>query len=384
MLNFQFYNPTRIIFGKETVSELSQQLPAQAKVLILYGGESAVKNGTIDEVKKALGEREYFEFGGIEPNPHYETLLKAVALVKQHQIDFLLAVGGGSVIDGTKFVSLATCYEGDPWEILSRKKVPVTALPIGTVLTLPATGSEMNCRGVVTRAETKEKLSFRTPLVYPQFSILDPTKTYTLPERQLANGIVDSFMHTLEQYLTYPIDAKVPDYFAEGVLRTLIEIAPDVLSQPDNYEARANFMWAATVALNGFLATGVPEDWTTHRIGHELTALYGIDHARTLAIILPALLEVKKEAKRGKLLQYAKRVWDITEGSDEQKVDLAIQKTCEFFESVGIKTHFSDYGLGREVIEPILQQMEKHGQINLGEHQDITLSTSRQILEKAL
>lgn len=382
MLNFEFYNPTRIIFGQDTVKEIARYLPKDARVLILYGGQSAIKNGTIDEVKHVLSPFYYNEFSGIEANPHFETLLNAVELVKKDKINFLLAVGGGSVIDGTKFVAQAALYRDDPWQILTREGPKVKdALPIGVVLTIPATGSEMNCRGVVTRAKTQEKLSFRTELVYPKFSVLDPTKTYTLPKRQLENGLVDSFVHTLEQYLTYPVDAKVTDAFAEGVLRTLIEIAPDVINKTNDYNSRANFMWAATVALNGVLATGVPEDWATHRIGHELTALYGIDHARTLALILPVLWRLKITKKQAKLCQYAERVWDIHSGSELEKAEIAISKTIEFFESLGMKMQLSDYGVTKD-IELLLQRLEKHGQTALGEHQDITLAVSRKILEK--
>lgn len=382
MQNFKFYNPTRIIFGQDTVKEMVQYLPEDARVLILYGGQSAIKNGTIDEVKYALSSYYYNEFGGIEANPHFETLLNAIELVKKDKINFLLAVGGGSVIDGSKFVAQAALYHDDPWKILTREGPKVeSALPIGVVLTIPATGSEMNCRGVVTRAKTQEKLSFRNELVYPKFSVLDPTKTYTLPKRQLENGLVDSFVHTLEQYLTYPVDAKVTDAFAEGVLRTLIEIAPDVINKTHDYNSRANFMWAATVALNGILATGVPEDWATHRIGHELTALYGIDHARTLALILPVLWRLKITEKTAKLCQYAERVWNIHSGSESEKAEMAICKTVAFFESLGMKMQLSDYGVTKDV-ELLLQRLEKHGQIALGEYQDITLTVSRKILEQ--
>lgn len=382
MLNFKFYSPTRIIFGKDTIKTLPKYLPKDSRVLILYGGQSAVKNGTLDEVKNALKTIHYEEFGGIEPNPHYETLLKAVEIVKKNKISFLLAVGGGSVIDGTKFVAQAALYRDDPWKILTHTGEAVKdALPLAAVLTLPATGSEMNNRGVVTKAETQEKLSFRTELVFPQFSILDPTKTYSLPKNQLENGLVDSFVHTLEQYLTYPVDAKIPDYFAEGVLRTLIEIAPDVINKENDYNSRANFMWAATIALNGILATGVPEDWATHRISHELTALYGIDHAKTLALILPVLWTIKKDEKKAKLLQYAMRVWDIKEGSDDEKVDRAIEKTVQFFESLNMKKRLLDYGVKKD-IELLLERLEMHGQTALGEHQNITLDVSREILER--
>ncbi|WP_392560475.1 iron-containing alcohol dehydrogenase [Orbus mooreae] len=381
MQNFQFYNPTRIIFGQDTIKELPKYLPKKARVLVLYGGKSVINNGTLEEVKAVLSTDFYYqEFQGIEPNPHFETLMRAVEVVKKNKIDFLLAVGGGSVIDGTKFIAQAALYRDDPWKILTQTGPAVTAaLPLGTVLTLPATGSEMNCRGVITRAETQEKLSFRNELIFPQFSVLDPTKTYSLPQRQLENGLVDSFVHTIEQYLTYPTDAKIPDYFAEGVLKTLIEIAPDVINKKDDYSSRANFMWAATIALNGILATGVPEDWTTHRIGHELTALYGLDHARTLALILPVLWTLKKDEKIAKLLQYAERVWNITTGSDDEKVNLAITKTEQFFQSLGMKMKLSDYGIKKD-LDLLIERLELHGQTALGEHQNITLDVSRKIL----
>lgn len=306
MFDFDFYNPTRIVFGNETISRLDELVPAAARILLLYGGQSARANGTLREVRDALGSREVQEFGGIEPNPSYETLIKAVDQVRTHRLDFLLAVGGGSVIDGTKFVAAAVGYEGDAWDILETRGASIRrALPFGTVLTLPATGSEMNNGGVVTRRATQDKLPFRSAYMFPQFSILDPTKTQTLPTRQLANGVVDAFVQVIEQYLTYPIDARVQDRFAEGLLQTLIEIGPLVLKESADYSTRANLMWTATLALNALIGAGVPQDWSTHMIGHELTALYGIDHARTLAIVLPANLEIRHEAKRAKLLQYA-------------------------------------------------------------------------------
>ncbi|XKM14217.1 iron-containing alcohol dehydrogenase [Orbaceae bacterium ac157xtp] len=381
MLNFQFYNPTRIVFGKDTVKQLSKYIPHNARVLLLYGGQSAVKNGTLSEVKNALGDIYHEEFAGIEPNPRYETLMKAVAQVKTNKLDFLLAVGGGSVIDGTKFVAQAALYSDDPWKILTRQGAKVTqALPLATVLTIPATGSEMNCSGVITKAETQEKLPFRNELIFPQFSIMDPTKTYTLPVRQLENGLVDAFIHVIEQYLTYSVDAKIPDYFAEGVMRTLIEIAPDVINKPDDYNARANFMWAATMALNGILATGVPQDWATHLIGHELTALYGVDHARTLAMILPVLWRIKKDEKKDKLLQYAQRVWNITQGSDDERIMQAIAKTQQFFESLGMKMSLAQYGVEKD-IDLIIQRLEQHGLTALGERKSVTIDISRQILQ---
>ena len=385
MQNFTFHNPTQIVFGRDKVAELANLVPASAKVLILYGGASAEKTGTLAEVRAALGEREVQEFGGIEPNPTYETLMKAALQVQREKIDFLLAVGGGSVIDGTKFVAAAACFDGEPWDILLQHGSNVTrALPFGTVLTLPATGSEMNNGAVVTRKATHTKLAFMSRHVFPVFSVLDPTKTFTLPPKQIANGIVDAFVHTVEQYLTYPVQGRAQDRFAEGLLQTLIEIAPKALAEPEDYDTRANLMWTATLALNGLIGAGVPQDWATHMIGHELTALYDIDHARTLAIVLPSLLNVQRKTKRAKLLQYAERVWHITSGTDDERIDAAIERTRAFFESLGIRTRLSGYDLGSEAVDAVVKQLESHGMTQLGEHQDITPQVSRTILEAAL
>jgi NADP-dependent alcohol dehydrogenase len=384
MQNFEFYNPTKIVFGTETISRLAELVPSDARVLIVYGGSSAQKNGTLDEVKSALGARTVREFAGIEPNPTYETLMRAVEQIRSEKLDFLLAVGGGSVIDGTKFVAAAVNFNGDPWEILLTHGQNVEgALPFGSVLTLPATGSEMNCGAVITRSETQTKLAFLSPHVFPRFSVLDPSKTYTLPRRQIANGVVDAFVHTVEQYLTYPVGGMVQDRFAEGLLQTLIEIGPKALETPEDADVRANLMWVATMALNGLIGAGVPQDWATHMIGHELTAAHGIDHARTLAIVLPSLLNVQREQKRDKLLQYAARVWQIDSGTEDQRIDEAIRRTAQFFESLGVKTRLADYELGAEAIDNIVAQLEIHGMTALGERKDITLAVSRTILEGA-
>ncbi len=360
-------------------------MPTEAKVLMLFGGESARKNGTLAEVREALGAREIHEFGGIEPNPSYETLMKAVELIREQKIDFLMAVGGGSVIDGTKFIAAAVNYTGDTWEILETHGTKITqALPFASVLTLPATGSEMNSGGVVTRKSTQAKLSFSSPYVFPQFSVLDPNKTFSLPTRQLANGVVDAFVHVMEQYLTYPVNAQVQDRFAEGLLQTLIEIGPKILDDSADYDTRANLMWAASMALNGLIGAGVPQDWSTHLIGHELTALHGIDHARTLAIVLPANLQVRRQEKREKLLQYAARVWQIVEGDEEQRIDTAIARTRAFFEQLGLPTRLSDYGLGETDIEIIITQLKSHNLTQLGEHKNVSLEISRQILEASI
>ncbi len=385
MNNFEFYNPTRILFGDGKISELDRLIPKNAKVLILFGGESARKTGTLDEVEQALGSRQFSLFGGIEANPRYETLIKAVDKIEKEGFDFLLAVGGGSVIDGVKFVAAAVNYPGDKWEVVTKGGTTIqAALPFGTVLTLPATGSEMNKGSVITREALHSKLAFMSDRVFPQFSILDPVKTYTLPPRQISNGVVDAFVHVIEQYLTYPVNAYVQDTFAEGLLKTLIEIGPKALETPKDYDIRASLMWTATLALNGLIGVGVPQDWSTHMLGHEITVLYGLDHAQTLAIVLPSMLLEKLPQKQAKLVQYAERVWGITTGSNQEKAIKAIELTREFFESMNVGTHFSDYQLSSDVIEPLIKSLETHNMVKLGEHQDITLDVSRRVYTAAL
>ncbi|MBD2384458.1 iron-containing alcohol dehydrogenase [Cylindrospermum sp. FACHB-282] len=380
MENFAFYNPVKILFGKGQIANIAAEIPADAKILITYGCGSIKANGVYDQVKSALAGRNVFEFGGIEPNPHLETLLKAVELIRKEGIDFLLAVGGGSVLDGTKFIAAAVHFVGDPWDILA-KQAPVTAaLPFGAVLTLPATGSEMNTNSVITKWETQEKLYFASPLVFPRFSVLDPETTFSLPPRQIGNGIVDAYTHVMEQYLTYPANAPLQDRMAESILKTLIEEGPKTLANPQDYDARANLVWSATMALNGLIAVGVPQDWTTHMIGHELTALHGLDHAQTLAVVLPSTLTIRRDRKSQKLLQYAERVWGIVDGDEAERVKEAIAKTRNFFESVGVRTHLSDYGVGLDTIPAIIKNLEKHGMTALGEYKDVNPQVVEQIL----
>ena len=380
MENFAFYNPVKILFGKGQIAKIGEEIPADAKILVIYGGGSIKTNGVYEQVKTAIAGRSFLEFGGIEANPHFETLLKAVELIRAEGINFLLAVGGGSVVDGTKFIAAAVNFEGDPWDILAKQTAVKSAIPFGAVLTLPATGSEMNTASVVTKWETQEKLFFASPLVFPKFSVLDPETTYSLPIRQVSNGIVDAYTHVMEQYLTYPVNAPLQDRMAESILKTLIEEGPKVLADLHDYNARANVMWCATMALNGLIGVGVPQDWATHMIGHELTALHGIDHAQTLAIVLPNMLTVKRDRKREKLLQYADRVWGLVDGTEESRIDRAIAKTREFFEAVGVRTHLSDYGVGLDVIPLITDRFEKRGFVALGENQDVTPKVVEQIL----
>ncbi len=385
MKNFELYVPTKLVFGKGEIKKLESLVPKDKKVLMLYGGGSIKKNGIYDQVMDALKDHTVVEFGGIEANPEYQTLLKALEVIKNENIDFMLAVGGGSVIDGTKFLSSAALYEGDsPWDILAKRIRTYEGLPFGSVLTLPATGSEMNSGSVISRKEIKQKRTMGGPGLFPQFSICDPTVIHSLPQRQIANGIADAYTHVLEQYMTYPAGALLQDRISEGILHTLIEVAPKVLADPTDYEAGANFMWSCTMALNGYIQKGVPTDWSVHMIAHELTAHYGIDHARTLAIILPSAYTKKFEQKKEKLAQYAERIFNVTEGSVEDKAKLAIEKTEAFFHSLGMQTKLSDYtsdyqGFGNKVAESLTAS----GMIQLGEHRDITPEVAAEIVEMA-
>jgi NADP-dependent alcohol dehydrogenase len=385
MNNFDFKNPTKIIFGKDTIKQLENEIPKDAKVLLLYGGGSIKKNGIYDQVKKALANVEVVEFGGIPANPEYAVLIEALNVIKKENITYLLAVGGGSVIDGTKFLSAAAEFEfTNPWDILTKHIRTEKGMPFGTVLTLPATGSEMNSGAVITRKETREKLAMGGPGLFPQFSILDPQVIRSIPERQLANGLADAFTHVLEQYMTYPIGALLQDRFAESILQTLIEVAPKVLKDPSDYNAAANFMWSCTMALNGLIQNGVPTDWAVHAMGHELTALFGIDHARTLAIIAPSHYKFNFESKKEKLAQYAERVWNITEGSIDDKAYAAIEKTVAFFHQLGIETKLSDYTSDYEgTAEIISKRFTDRGWLALGEHQSLTPDKVERIVKMA-
>ncbi|WP_275315580.1 iron-containing alcohol dehydrogenase [Tenacibaculum bernardetii] len=384
MNNFEFKNPTKIIFGKDTIKEIAQEIPSNAKVLLLYGGGSIKKNGIYDQVKTALANVDVTEFGGIPANPEYATLMDALKVIKEEKITYLLAVGGGSVIDGTKFLSAAAVYEGEtPWDILTKNIRTENGMPFGTVLTLPATGSEMNSGAVITRAETKEKLAMGGPGLFPVFSILDPQVITSIPERQLANGLTDAFTHVLEQYMTYPIGALLQDSFAESILQTLVEVAPKVLKDPTNYQAASNFMWSCTMALNGLIQKGVPGDWAIHMMGHELTALFGIDHARTLAIITPSHYKYNFEAKKEKLAQYGERIWNITEGTTDDKAYAAIEKTTAFFHELGIDTKLSDYTKDYEgTAEEVAKRFAERGW-KLGERQALMPEDAEKIVKMA-
>lgn len=384
MLNFELYNPTKIVFGKGQIEKLTTLVPEKAKILLAYGGGSIFKNGIYEQVKTALSGFEIVEFGGIEANPHFETLMKAVAIIREQKIDFILAVGGGSVIDGVKFMSAAAPFEGNPIDILQKRilfKDLSKVVSFGTVLTLPATGSEMNSGAVVTIEATQEKLDFGGSALFPKFSICDPTVIASLPKRQLQNGVVDAYTHVLEQYLTYPHDGYLQDRLAESILQTLIQVGPDVVENPTDYALASNFMWSCTMALNGLIQKGVPSDWATHMIGHELTALYGIDHARTLAIIGPNLYRVMFETKKGKLAQYGKRIFNLT-GTEDEIANEAINKTVEFFHIMGMQTKLSDCTKNFEkTADFIVNRFEKRGWKALGEKQNITLEKVKSIVE---
>lgn len=385
--NFEFYNPTRLIFGKNKIETLSKYLTSGARIMLLYGQGSIMKNGIYEKVKKTLSQFDHIEFSGIEPNPKYETLMKAVEIAKSEKVDFLLAVGGGSVIDGTKFIAAAIPFQdGDPWKILSERAIVNSAIPFGTVLTLPATGSEMNSGSVISRNSTNEKFAFGSVHTYPKFSILDLSVLHSLPKTQIANGIIDAFIHTTEQYMTYSVNAQLQDLFAESILKTLIKEGPKVYENSKDEEAGANFMFSATMALNGVISMGVPTDWSIHVIGHELTALYGIDHGRTLAIILPSLYRRKISDKLEKLSQFAERVWEIKIGTAEEKAMKAIDNTEVFFNSLGIPTRLREYGDNINLeftVREIISRFENRNIRGLGENGIVSLEDIENILRAA-
>lgn len=366
MYDFVYHNPVRILFGSQTIAQLPTVIPAGSRVMMTYGQGSIHRNGVYAQVKEALRGWSLLEFGGLEANPRYETCLQAVEICRREGITFLLAVGGGSVLDGTKFIAAAVPCTGDPWAILTKQAVVERALPLGSVLTLPATGSEMNGFSVISRDSSQEKYGFGSTHVYPVFSILDPRTTFSLDARQVGNGIVDTCVHVLEQYLTQPAQAALQDRQAEAILLTLVEEAPKVRATPDNYDVRANLMWCATQGLNGLIGCGVPQDWSTHLIGHELTALYGLDHGQSLAVVWPGVCHYNRQIKQEKLGQYARRIWQLDAATPETLALAAIDRTEQFFREVGVKTRLSEYGLGPEAI-PAVAERFTHRRVRLGE-----------------
>jgi NADP-dependent alcohol dehydrogenase len=382
MLDFTFHNPTKIVFGKGVIARLPDLIPAGKKVMLVTGGESIRRNGVYEQIRRAMSGRAMVEFFGIEPNPLYETCLKAVGQARAEKVDFLLSAGGGSPLDAAKFIAAAVPYIGkDPWDMFyDWSLVPADPLPLGCILTLPATGSEANGGSVVSRKATQEKRFFLSERVFPQFSLLDPQTTFSLPPRQTANGVVDAFVHVLEQYLTYDVDAPLQDRQAEAILRTLIEEGPKALAEPENYNVRANLMWCATNALNGLIGCGVPQDWATHAIGHELTALFGLDHAQTLAVVYPGMMQHTRRRKREKLLQYAARVWQLEAVDVESRINAAIFKTEEFFRSLGVHTRLKDYDISATACSCLIANRLAQ-RYPLGEREDLSSQDVEAILQ---
>ena len=378
MENFIFQNPVKLIMGKGMIARLAKEIPSDKRIMITFGGGSVKKNGVYDQVKEALKNHFTVEFWGIEPNPAIETLRKAIALGKEEKVDYLLAVGGGSVIDGTKLISAGILYDGDAWDLVLAGRPVTHTVPLATVLTLPATGSEMNNGAVISRRETKEKYPFYAN--YPIFSILDPEVTFTLPPHQVACGLADTFVHVMEQYMTTTDQSRLMDHWAESILSTLVEIAPKIKEDPRNYDLMADFMLSATMGLNGFIAMGVTQDWATHMIGHELTALHGLTHGATLAIVFPGTLRTLRKQKEGKILQYGERVWGINSGTTEERVSQAIEKTEQFFQSLGLSTRLSQEKIGDTTITEIENRFNERNAA-FGEAKNVTGSVAREILE---
>ena len=377
MNNFVYHNPTKLVFGKGQIAQLAKLIPAGKKIMITCGGGSVRRNGIYDQVVKALEGRDWVEFWGIEPNPSVETVREAIALGREHGSEFLLAVGGGSVIDGTKLIAAGLLYDGDPWEIVLKGQADKT-VPLGTVLTMSATGSEMNNGSVISCQETKEKFPFNGD--YPLFSILDPETLYSLPKRQVACGLADTFVHVLEQYMTTPHQSRLMDRWAEGILHKVVEIAPKALADERDYDTMSEYMLSATLALNDMIRMGVTQDWATHMIGHELTALHGLTHGATLAIVLPGTLRVLSAQKGDKLLQYGERVWGITTGERDERIRLAIERTEGFFRSLGLSTRLSEEGIGEETIAEIERRFDARG-ARYGEARNVDGAMARRILE---
>ncbi|RXK05004.1 iron-containing alcohol dehydrogenase [Halarcobacter bivalviorum] len=376
-MTYTYHNPTVIEFGKNKIESITNYIPKDSKVLFVFGGGSIKKNGVYEQVVKALEGYDFLEFSGVEPNPTVETMNKAVKLVKEENIDFVLAVGGGSVIDGCKYLVAAALYDGDAWDFLDGSAQPKEALPLGAILTLPATGSESNSGTVVSRKETNEKRYFFSPFIFPKFAVLDPSVMSSLDDRQLANGLVDAFVHTCEQYITCPNESLLHDGYSETILKGLVSLAKD-WDKRDTYNWQENLMLLANQALNGFIGSGVAQDWATHMIGHELTAFYGLDHGRSLAVVQPQLLRVMFEDKKEKLLQMGENVFNINDAQE------TIEKIEELYHSLGVSTNLNDYGIDDKVVSNVTSALEKHGMTALGENQNITLDKVEEILNLAI
>lgn len=381
MNNFVFQNPTKLIFGRGQIARLAKELPRDKKIMVTFGGGSVKKNGVYEQVTTALEGFNYVEFWGIEPNPKVETLRKAVEVCKREGVEFLLAVGGGSTLDGTKLIAAASVVEADAWELVLNPSLYGGTLPFASIITLPATGSEMNRGAVISNLATGEKYSFYN--TYPVFSILDPETTFSLPPFQVACGLADTFVHVMEQYLTITDCSPLMDRWAEGVVQTLVEVAPKVRADQHNYDAMATYMLSATMGLNGFVAMGVPQDWATHMIGHEITALAGITHGQTLVVVLPGVMNVMREQKGDKIVQFGQRVWGITEGTKDERIDSTIAATEEFFRSLGLATRLSELGVGEDVVDEIVRRFKQRGTL-LGENNNIDYRLVEQVLRQRL
>lgn len=381
MNNFVFQNPTKLIFGKGQIARLATELPKDKRILVTFGGGSVKTNGVYDQVKAALEGFDHLEFWGIEPNPKVETLRKAVELCKSEGVEFILAVGGGSTLDGTKLIAAASVIEEDAWELVLNPKLYGGTLPFASVMTLPATGSEMNRGAVISNLATGEKYSFYN--TYPVFSILDPEATYSLPPFQVACGLADTFVHVMEQYLTETGISPLMDRWAEGIVQTVVEVAPKVRANQHDYDAMATFMLSATMGLNGFVSMGVPQDWATHMIGHEITALTGTTHGQTLVIVLPAVMNVMREQKGDKIVQFGERVWGITEGSKDERIDKTIAAVEEFFRSLGLAVRLSEIGADENTVEEIVRRFKERGTL-LGENSNIDYKLVDEILRQRL
>lgn len=378
MLNFEFQNPTKLIFGKGSIAKIERQFSRPTKIMLTFGGGSVKRNGVYDQVINALKGHEIVEFWGIEPNPKVETLRKAVELGKQENVEFIIAVGGGSTLDGTKLIACAICHDCDAWDLVLDPTKVQRAIPFASVMTMPATGSEMNNGAVISNLATKEKYGFYS--YYPQWSILDPEVTYSIPPYQVACGIADTFVHVMEQYLTAPNINPLMDRWAEGILLNLIEIAPQIQENPQDYDLMSQYMFSATMGLNRFISMGVPQDWATHNIGHELTALHGVTHGESLSIVLPGTMTVLSEQKHDKILQYGERVWGITEGTDGIRIAEAIGRTEQFFSQLGLATRLSQLNIGEETIAEIERRFNERN-VQLGECKNVNGAVARAILE---
>ncbi len=366
--NFVYHNPTKLIFGRDQLEHLKNELPQYGnRILFVYGGGSIKKIGLYDQVIGLLKEMNVhtFELSGVEPNPRLTTVYKGIDICKQNDIQFILAVGGGSVIDCAKAIAAGTKYDGDVWDLVTKKKEAEDALPIGVVLTLAATGSEMNSNSVITRWETNEKYVWKSPHVYPKFSILDPAYTIYVPKEQTVYGIVDMMSHVLEQYFHTPTNAPVQERMCEAVLQTIIETAPLLVEDLENYDLRETILFAGTIALNGTLSMGVQSDWGTHHIEHALSAVYDIPHGGGLAIIQPNWMKYVVDENVEKFKQLAIRVFDVDPtGKDEREIALeGIKKLRQFWTSIGAPERLSDYQIDDSNLELLADKVMDGGEI---------------------